>query len=68
MHLTREQILQKRFGQKLCILRPTLIYGKEDNHLGYGPNQFYQKSREGKSITLFGKGEEKREKGRKKIS
>ncbi len=61
MHLTREQILQKRFGQKLCILRPTLIYGKEDNHLGYGPNQFYQKSIEGKSITLFGKGEEKRD-------
>ncbi len=61
MHLTREQILQKRFGQKLCILRPTLIFGKEDNHRGYGPNQFYQKAREGKNIILFGKGEEKRD-------
>ena len=40
MHLTRELILRKYFNNKLCILRPTLIFGKEDKHNGYGPNQF----------------------------
>ena len=40
MHIKREKILQKQF-KNICILRPTLIYGAEDTHKGYGPNQFY---------------------------
>ena len=61
MHLTRELILRKIFNNKLCILRPTLIFGKEDKHSGYGPNQFYKLTKKNKNIFLFGKGEEKRD-------
>ena len=51
MHLTRELILRKYFNNKLCILRPTLIFGKEDKHNGYGPNQFYNLTK--KKIKIF---------------
>ena len=40
MHLTREIILKINIKNKLCILRPTLIYGNGDTHGGYGPNKF----------------------------
>ena len=40
MHLVREIIFKKYFKNKLLILRPTLIYGVEDNHQGYGPIYF----------------------------
>ena len=43
------------------ILRPTLIYGLEDTHNGYGPNQFLKKVKQKKVIKLFGKGEERRD-------
>ena len=39
MHLMRENML-KLLDVKLCIVRPTLIYGTNDPHNGYGPNQF----------------------------
>ena len=61
MHLMREINLQMNFKDKLCILRPTLIYGFGDSHQGYGPNRFINLAKENKDIFLFGKGEERRD-------
>lgn len=61
MHLTREAIFQNEFKNKICILRPTLIFGKDDTHNGYGPNLFYKLVKNKKDIFLFGRGEEKRD-------
>ena len=61
MHLTREIILKINIKNKLCILRPTLIYGNGDTHGGYGPNKFLQLAKNNKDIILFGKGEERRD-------
>ena len=61
MHLKREKMLIHHFKKKLCILRPTLIYGPGDNHGGYGPNQFIKLAKFKKAITLFGNGEERRD-------
>ncbi len=60
MHIKREKILQKQF-KNICILRPTLIYGAEDTHKGYGPNQFLQLAKNKKNIKIFGNGEERRD-------
>jgi len=60
MHLMRENIL-KLLNIKLCIIRPTLVYGSNDSHNGYGPNQFVRLAQSKKDIFLFGKGEEKRD-------
>ena len=60
MHLMRENML-KLLNVKLCIVRPTLIYGTNDPHNGYGPNQFIRLAQSKKNIILFGKGEEKRD-------
>lgn len=60
MHLTRELIL-KIYFKKLCIIRPTLVYGPGDTHKGYGPNLFLDLSKKNKNIVLFGKGEELRD-------
>ena len=61
MHLMREMILKVKFKEKLCILRPTLIYGLGDTHNGYGPNKFVNLAKKNKDIVLFGKGEERRD-------
>ena len=61
MHLTRESILRSKFNKILCILRPTLIYGIGDNHNGYGPNRFINLALKNKPISIFGKGEERRD-------
>ena len=61
MHLIREMILKLKFKGKLCILRPTLIYGLGDTHNGYGPNKFINLAKKNKDIVLFGKGEERRD-------
>ena len=61
MHLTRELILQNSVNTSLCLLRPTLIYGANDTHNGYGPNLFRNTLLEGKTIKLFGNGEELRD-------
>lgn len=61
MHLIREKILEYYFRDRLCILRPTLIYGKRDPHNGYGPNSFLRLVEKRKNILLFGKGEEMRD-------
>ena len=61
MHLIRENVLKHLFENKLCILRPTLIYGLEDPHNGYGPNKFLRQVKKSENILLFGKGEEMRD-------
>ena len=39
MHFMREEML-KITTNNLCIVRPTLVYGDNDPHNGYGPNKF----------------------------
>lgn len=57
MHLAREKICQSKIKiQKLLILRPTIIYGKNDTHNSYGPNRFVRQLRDNKNIILFGRG------------
>lgn len=62
MHLTREVVLGEACdGVPFASLRPTLIYGADDPHNGYGPNRFRRLASEGKEIALFGEGEELRD-------
>tara|TARA_B100000787_G_C16185131_1_gene294210 strand:- start:74 stop:907 length:834 start_codon:yes stop_codon:yes gene_type:complete len=62
MHIVRENILKNNFSyKKVLILRPTLVYGKNDPHNGYGPNKFNRDSKLNKKILIFGKGEELRD-------
>ena len=61
MHAIREFYLKKIFARKLCILRPTLIYGEGDPHNSYGPNSFVRNLIKKENINLYGKGEEKRD-------
>lgn len=62
MHLARELMLQSVVEAKsLAILRPSLLYGAQDPHNGYGPNQFYRLAAAQKVISLFGGGEEQRD-------
>jgi len=61
MHLTREVMLANAWQGSLCFLRPTLIYGSEDPHNGYGPNRFMRQAKKGEEISLFGEGEERRD-------
>jgi len=61
MHLAREIMLRGVCKAPLAVLRPSIIYGAADPHNGYGPNRFRRLAAEGKEITLFGEGEEKRD-------
>jgi UDP-glucose 4-epimerase len=61
MHLAREVALRSEFSGPLAILRPTLIYGIDDPHNGYGPNRFRRLALAGTGIELFGEGEERRD-------
>jgi UDP-glucose 4-epimerase len=61
MHLTREIALRECYLGPLAIVRPTLVYGFNDPHNGYGPNQFRRLAFKGDPITLFGDGEELRD-------
>ena len=61
MHIVREKILTNYFKDKLLIFRSTLVYGENDPHNGYGPNQFIRSAKKKNLIKLFGKGEEKRD-------
>jgi nucleoside-diphosphate-sugar epimerase len=61
MHLARELMLKEVFNDSLCVVRPTLIYGPDDPHNGYGPNRFRRLANAGQDITLFGDGEERRD-------
>ena len=60
MHLIRENMVNNLDCPK-CFVRPTLVYGEDDPHNGYGPNQFIRNAQNNKNIILFGKGEEKRD-------
>jgi UDP-glucose 4-epimerase len=61
MHLVREVALRQEFAGPLAIVRPTLVYGLDDPHNGYGPNRFRRHAAAGKEIVLFGEGEERRD-------
>jgi UDP-glucose 4-epimerase len=61
MHLVREIAFSSALKSPLAILRPSLLYGIEDPHNGYGPNRFRRLANEGKDIVLFGEGEERRD-------
>tara|TARA_Y100000389_G_C17465632_1_gene525280 strand:- start:3390 stop:4244 length:855 start_codon:yes stop_codon:yes gene_type:complete len=60
MHDFREKLISLTHSNLLNI-RPTLIYGYGDPHGGYGPNLFIKKLLKNENISLFGKGEEKRD-------
>ena len=45
----------------MLVVRPTLIYGENDPHNGYGPNSFIRLAKKNLNIKLFGKGEERRD-------
>ena len=61
MHIAREAMLTEACKAPLCILRPTLIYGANDPHNGYGPNRFRRLAQRGEDLALFGAGEEQRD-------
>jgi nucleoside-diphosphate-sugar epimerase len=61
MHQTRENLLKIYFKDILTIVRPTLIYGPDDTHNGYGPNNFSRLAIKNQDINVFGKGEEIRD-------
>ena len=65
MHLARELVLRSEIADPLgipfAIIRPTLIYGAQDPHDGYGPNRFRRLAARGQDIELFGEGEERRD-------
>lgn len=61
MHCMRERLVDQTFGNIAGHLRPTLIFGKDDPHNGYGPNLFWRKISAGEDIILFGEGEEMRD-------
>jgi nucleoside-diphosphate-sugar epimerase len=61
MHLARELAFRAEVKTPQAHLRPTLIYGANDPHNGYGPNRFRRLADEGKDIVLFGEGEERRD-------
>ncbi len=62
MHSARELMLKTTVGKvPFVVLRPSLLYGIDDPHNGYGPNRFRRLAEESKHIVLFGDGEEKRD-------
>jgi nucleoside-diphosphate-sugar epimerase len=61
MHLAREVMLKNEWTGPLAFLRPTLIYGEDDPHNGYGPNKFARLAKSNGEIVLFGEGEERRD-------
>jgi len=61
MHAARELMLRSEYRGPLAFLRPTLIFGADDPHSGYGPNRFRRQATKGEPISIFGEGEEKRD-------
>lgn len=61
MHLTREIAIRDAHAGALALIRPTLVYGADDPHNGYGPNRFRRLAAVGEEIVLFGEGEERRD-------
>jgi len=61
---TTERLIEKtcaEFKTKILILRPPLIYGKDDFSKGYGPTGFTYKALSSEEIILWGDGSEFRE-------
>lgn len=66
MHVARELMFSAALAATnpdtvFAALRPTLIYGADDPHNGYGPNRFRRLVLAGETIALFGNGEERRD-------
>lgn len=61
---TAERLLLKAFAARpetLLTLRPALVYGPNESGTFYGPSGFLKSVRDGKAITLWGDGTERRE-------
>jgi UDP-glucose 4-epimerase len=62
MHVVREAMLREAAAETpFATLRPSLLYGVNDPHNGYGPNRFRRQAAEEGRIVLFGNGEERRD-------
>lgn len=62
MHYAREQLLKEYINNvPTLVIRPTMIYGKNDTHNAYGPNRFIRTALEKKEITINGNGSEMRD-------
>ncbi len=66
MHVARELMISAALAESspdtvFAALRPTLIYGADDPHNGYGPNRYRRLVLAGDNIALFGNGEERRD-------
>lgn len=64
MHVARERMLAHAVQKSripLLVVRPCAMYGAGDTHRSYGPNRFVQTALTDHAITLFGRGEEKRD-------
>jgi nucleoside-diphosphate-sugar epimerase len=61
MHAARELMLKSSARGPVACLRPTLIYGVDDPHSGYGPNRFRREAAKGGPVQIFGEGEERRD-------
>lgn len=61
MHMAREQMFLAEVRAPMAMLRPSLLYGADDPHNGYGPNRFGRLAQKGENIVLFGEGEERRD-------
>lgn len=61
MHVARENALLKKFDGSVLIARLTQIYGPGDPHSTYGPSRMLQQAKSGGPITVFGRGEERRD-------
>ena len=66
MHVARETMFAAALAGAnpdtvFATLRPTLIYGADDPHNGYGPNRFRRQVLAGDPVPLFGNGEERRD-------
>lgn len=61
MHLSREICLDQLQHVSVCHIRPTLVFGSDDPHNGYGPNRFIREANRFNSISIFGEGEERRD-------
>jgi len=61
MHAARELLFRTEVRAPFVALRPTLIYGADDPHAGYGPNRFRRQAARGEPVTIFAEGEERRD-------
>ena len=58
MHLVREQMFRKINGLNLSILRPTMVFGKNNTHDIYSPDSLIKQAMLSRRINLFGLGDD----------